>query len=899
MKHTPTLLSFNRGLMDPLALARIDLKRTALAAELQTNWMPRALGPMMLRPGLEYMSATRNNGAAVLIPFVFAADDTAIIEATADGVRVLVGEPPAPITYPTVSTLPLADFPLWTDASDPGATWDTAPVGAVRLTGTGTGRARGYTAVSVGGADAGVEHVLKGWVTKGKIRVRIGTTPGGVEYEDIVMSEGMYYAAFTPAAGTFYVDLSSYEEYESELRAYLTGFWTGGLVSGELLLDQVAWGASALPKVRYAQSGDVVFCSGNPDSSSRAWLRRIARYGPRSWAIEAYQPESGPFDPPNTSNVTLAASALTGSVTLTASDPIFTTRHMDSLVKLTSAGQFVNVNVTAEDQWSNTIRITGVGDARAWAFALRGTWTATVTLQRAIGEPSNWLPVATYTTNQETPFNDGLDNITVYYRIGVAVGDFTSGTVDADLASTSGSITGIARISSTLTSVPSATCSAAVLQTFGGTAATKDWAFGSWSVGKGYPTSVAFYDGRLWWAGRDEIWGSISDDFEGFDEDFEGDAGPIKRSLGSGPVDDINWLLPLSQLMVGTPSQELSARSNSFDEPLTPTAFRLLTSSTQGSAAVQAVRVDTTGVYVQRNGARVYELIYDGGDMRYMSKDLTAVVPDIGRPGIIRMGVQRQPDTRIHCVRSDGKVAILVFDSVEEVNCWVLFETDGFVEEVAVLPGVSEDQVYYVVRRTVGGLPKRYIERWTTEEESRGGTVTKLMDSSKTYTGLGSDTLTGLEHLEGLTVCVWADGKDLGTYVVSGGAVTLPGAVDSATVGLPYTAQFKSAKLALTLKDGRTSLTQRQRLDHVGLVLAYTHAQGLRYGQSFDQLDDLPLIEQGDVVDPNKVWDAYEEDTVELNGTWEIDARLCLEAASPRPCTVLAAVVPTNTNFKD
>ena len=34
------------------------------------------------------------------------------------------------------------------------------------------------------------------------------------------------------------------------------------------------------------------------------------------------------------------------------------------------------------------------------------------------------------------------------------------------------------------------------------------------------------------------------------------------------------------------------------------------------------------------------------------------------------------------------------------------------------------------------------------------------------------------------------------------------------------------------------------------------------------------------------------------DGTWEVDARLCLEAASPRPCTVLAVVVEHNTNFK-
>jgi hypothetical protein len=57
----PIPQSFNRGLVSPLALARIDLKRLALSADISTNWMPRTLGPMMLRPGLGYVLETRND----------------------------------------------------------------------------------------------------------------------------------------------------------------------------------------------------------------------------------------------------------------------------------------------------------------------------------------------------------------------------------------------------------------------------------------------------------------------------------------------------------------------------------------------------------------------------------------------------------------------------------------------------------------------------------------------------------------------------------------------------------------------------------------------------------------------------------------------------------------------
>ena len=252
--------------------------------------------------------------------------------------------------------------------------------------------------------------------------------------------------------------------------------------------------------------------------------------------------------------------------------------------------------------------------------------------------------------------------------------------------------------------------------------------------------------------------------------------------------------------------------------------------------------------------------------------------------------VQRQPDTRIHFVRADGKVAILIYDRVEKVTCWILYETDGLVEDAVVLPGTTEDNVYYTVARTINGSTKRYREKWALESEAIGAARTILTDSTYVWTGASSATITGLSHLEGETVTVWANSKDLGTYTVASGQITISEAATTAYVGLAYTARFKSAKLALGSATGNP-MTQRQRLDHVGLVLANTHAQGVRFGQDFDNLDSLPLIEQGTDIDQDAIHGSYSEDSIELDGVWSTDTRLCLEAASPRPCTVLAAVI--------
>jgi hypothetical protein len=229
--------------------------------------------------------------------------------------------------------------------------------------------------------------------------------------------------------------------------------------------------------------------------------------------------------------------------------------------------------------------------------------------------------------------------------------------------------------------------------------ATEIWAEGDWSSKKGWPSSVAFYEGRLWWSGLTKFWGSVSDAFNSFDDTVDGDSGTISGAIGSGPVDTVNWLMPLLRLIIGTQGAEASLRSSSFDEPLTPTNFGVKYPSTQGSAGVAAVKIDSSAIFVQRSGTRIYELTYDSSVYDYVSNDMTTLCPEICQPSIIAIGAHRQPDTRIHCVRSDGKVAIQVYDKSEDVRCWVLFETDGLVEDVVTLPGNVEDRVYYVVNR--------------------------------------------------------------------------------------------------------------------------------------------------------------------------------------------------------
>jgi hypothetical protein len=542
-----------------------------------------------------------------------------------------------------------------------------------------------------------------------------------------------------------------------------------------------------------------------------------------------------------------------------------------------------------------------VDNSRIFDIDITGTWSATVTVQRSVGDESSYSDVSSlsYTTNQDTTHDDGLDNQIVYYRIGVKTGDFTSGTAVVTLSYGSGSNTGVARV----TAYTSPTVvSVVVLNAFGGTDASTNWYEGAWSTRRGFPSAVALYQSRLAWAGKSKIWMSATDGFDIFDDATEGDSGPISRSIGQGPVDKVNWLFAGSRLVMGTDSTEASIRSSSFDEPLTPTLFQIRFPSSQGSANVPIVDVDQQGIFVQRGETTVYRLTYsEATSYDYTSGEVTTLVPEIGLPSIERMAAQRQPDTRIHCVRGDGTVGLWLNDPAEDVSCWIDIESDGasgVIEDVFVMPtGTVEDRVYYLVKRTIGGQTVRYLEKWALESECQGGAQNKQADSFVAYSGTAATSITGLDHLEGEEVVVWGDSAYQGTFTVSSGTVLLATAVSEAVVGLTYTAQFKSAKLAYATEMG-TALTQRKAIPTVGMVMRNTYKDGVKYGQSFDYLDDLPLVEDEDIVADSKLWTDYDKDTFSFNGTWDTDSRLCLQSQAPKPATILAAVIGMRSNEK-
>lgn len=887
-KAVDTILTFNRGEVSETALARVDLERMQLSAETQLNFLPRTLGPMSLRPGMEYIDGVRSNAVSRHISFEYSLSDHALIELTSGYMRVRVND--QIITRPSVTAAVTnggfdSDLSGWTNADETGATSAFETGGYLKMTGTGLNAAILRQTVTV--TETGTVHALRVVVERGTITFRLGSTSGGEEYIGTTLGRGTHSLAFTPT-GDFHIEISSAAKYEVLVDSVTVE------AAGAMEIA-TPWTTDAhLASLRPAQSNDIIYVA-----SDGVQQRRIERRGTESWSLVVYEPADGPYRSINTSKTTITPSGLTGNITLTSSKALFKSGHVGALFRISTVGQNAQADLAGEGQFTDYIRVVGVGSSRTFNITISGTWSGTVTLQRSTTEPGSWVDVQPHAANTSGTHTDGLDNQIVYYRLGIKTGDYTSGTAECDLTYSGGADTGVVRV----TAVASGTsASAEVLSDLGATEATSDWYEGAWSTYRGWPTAVALYEARLWWAGKDRIWGSVVDAYESFDDDIDGDSGPISRSLGEGAVDKINWLLPLRRLVLGTEGAERSARSTSFDEPLTPTAFNLKDVSTQGSASVLPAKVDQSGFFVQSGGVQVYDVSFDPDVQDYGSTVATLLNPDIGSPGIVSSAVQRQPDTRIYFPRSDGICAVLVHDRTENVLCWVRWQTDGVIEEVITQPGAPETTVYFVVKRTINGGTVRYLEKAAAISETVGGTLNKQADAFKTFTNSpASATVSGLSHLEGESVVVWADGKclrdasgNIATFTVSSGSISLTNAgvsceATTGVVGLSYEATYKSRKLPDGVPQG-TSLGQPKRVNWIGLLLTNTHYQGIEYGSDFTNMDSLPLMRDGAQIAEDTVDSMLDTERISFPGGWDKDARLCLRAKAPRPATIAGLI---------
>lgn len=236
-----------------------------------------------------------------------------------------------------------------------------------------------------------------------------------------------------------------------------------------------------------------------------------------------------------------------------------------------------------------------------------------------------------------------------------------------------------------------------------GACSTPYWSFSAFSGQTGYPSSIAFHQGRLWLAGTvaqpQTIWASAVDDFDNFELKTGQANSALQLTIASAGQNGIRWIEPLRGLCAGTSEGEwlLTGKDGVIDAATA--AFNR--QSNVGSNHCDALTIENGLVYVQRDGKRLRQYAYSLEADGFMSDDLTVLSEHILKPGVREMDCQRSPEPVLWCVLEDGTAATMTYNMGQQVKAWGRFQTAGEIRSLASLPcadGAGDEIWFSVVR---------------------------------------------------------------------------------------------------------------------------------------------------------------------------------------------------------
>lgn len=465
---------------------------------------------------------------------------------------------------------------------------------------------------------------------------------------------------------------------------------------------------------------------------------------------------------------------------------------------------------------------------------------------------------------------------TTYNSIGTKTFDFTPTqseihiTID-DTGSANGNVSKISEVSIARTDL-----------------STADWRIGAWNATDGYPRTGGFYEQRLCIAGSATYpltnWLSKTGDFEnfGFSSPLE-DSDSFSYRFDSGQVNDIQWLVPLGKLLMGTSGAEWRVQGYN-GEALTPFSLDAKAQSYNGSANIVPLVIGSTIVYVQRGANAVRELTYSLEVDGYASEDLSVLANHLFTDyTVTEWAFAKLPYSIIWGVRSDGTLLGMTYMKEHDVWGWHRHITEGNYESICAVPGATEDFVYTIVNRTIDGDTKRFIEVSMPRINDAVTYDYFFVDCGLTYSGAAATTITGLDHLEGEDVAVLADGSVINGKTVTSGQITLDTAASLVHVGLPYTQDLEL--LGIEHADDRgTSQGRTKSIPSVSI--RFENTRGAWAGPDSDHLDEMRFRDEADGEDPITLFTDNKELT--FNSGYDTNGRVFIRNSDPIPITVLS-----------
>lgn len=362
-----------------------------------------------------------------------------------------------------------------------------------------------------------------------------------------------------------------------------------------------------------------------------------------------------------------------------------------------------------------------------------------------------------------------------------------------------------------------------------------------WSSGRGWPRSVTFHEGRLYFGGSKSrpstLWGSKVGLFFDFEATEGLDDDAVEATLDTNTYNAIVDIISGRDLQIFTTGGEFYVPQSGLD-PITPTNFFVKTASRNGiKEGIRIQQLESGTLFVQRQGKSLNEFAYTDTQATYVTAKISLLAGHLlknpTRLALRRSVATDENDLLLMTNADDGSMAVFSLLRAQNVIAPSEWTTvDGQFVDV----GVDIDTIYAVVKRNVNGANVYYVEYFT---------ESSLTDSSKTG---GAVSTVSMSHLVSESVNVILDGAVQANQTVpAGGTVTLPRA--SATkyeLGLPILVKAVTMPVDLKIQTG-TRIGFKKRIVEVNAIVAETQHMKINGIQvpfrQFGSILDEPVAE--------------------------------------------------------
>lgn len=309
-----------------------------------------------------------------------------------------------------------------------------------------------------------------------------------------------------------------------------------------------------------------------------------------------------------------------------------------------------------------------------------------------------------------------------------------------------------------------------------------NWRLGAWSDRSGWPYTGRVFEDRLTLAGADNdpigLWMSVNgayDDFRTSVPPVDDDA--LTLRLTGGKLNAIQWLAESGTLLAGTADILRSVGGRDQGAALSPTNVRQRAETAVGAARIEPVEVENVVLFVHRHRRRLYEAGYSFEADGYLAREVSTLNEHLFRPGIEQIAFFDDPFKYCLCRRTDGKIVFFAYDREQKIVGGTLCDY-GYVRDIMTMPGRGGTDVWMVVDRGEDTVLERLAPFPAVEGVINGSLGMDLpvqsLCSAVHEVEVETDTFAVPACLEGETLGVWADGRDLGDVEVVGASIVLP-----------------------------------------------------------------------------------------------------------------------------